>query len=94
MHTAYYSHSMANKECIIPVRVTKADRDLLKRMAPGGAVSSWLRDLGLTEARRRRAAADVSKFLDDAEADGFGLSQSEASKLASEAIRAVRGVKR
>jgi hypothetical protein len=83
---------MATKECIIPVRVTRADRDLLKRMAPGGAVSSWLRDLGLTEARKRRAAADVSKFLDGA--GGSGLSEAEAAKLAAEALRAVRTGKR
>ena len=85
---------MATKECIIPVRVTKADRDLLRRMAPGGAVSSWLRDLGLAEARKRRASADVSKFLDAAETDGFGLTEAEGAKLAAEAIRAVRGGKR
>jgi hypothetical protein len=29
---------MATKDVIIAVRVTKADRDLLKRMAPGGSV--------------------------------------------------------
>jgi hypothetical protein len=41
----------------IPVRVTKADRDLLKRMAPGGSVSAWLRDLAIAAARRRETRA-------------------------------------
>ncbi len=83
---------MATKECIVPVRMSKADRDLLRRMAPGGAVSSWLRDLAVAEARKRKAAADVSRFLDAP--GGADLSDAEASKLAAEAVRAVRGRRR
>ena len=52
---------MATKDVIIPVRVTRADRDLLKRMAPGGSVSAWLRDLAIAAARKRRAVVDLAR---------------------------------
>ena len=85
---------MATKDVIIPVRVTRADRDLLKRTAPGGAVSSWLRDLALAEARRKRAAADVSRLLDAARSRGPDLGDAEAGRLAAAAVRAVRSRRR
>jgi hypothetical protein len=84
---------MAIKDVIIPVRVTKADRDLLKRTAPGGSVSGWLRDLALAEARKRRAIAELARVLDPAKAEG-DMTDEEASRLAAEAIREVRKRKR
>jgi len=80
---------MATKDVIIPVRVTRADRDLLKRMAPGGSVSAWLRDLALAEARKRRAVVDLARLLDAANPDG-DMSDKEAAELAAEAKREVR----
>jgi len=87
------THGMATKDIIIPVRVTKADRDLLKRMAPGGSVSGWLRDLALAEARKRRAVVDLARLLDAAKADG-DMSDEEAAELAAEAKREVRSRRR
>ena len=87
------THGMARKDIIIPVRVTKADRDLLKRMAPGGSVSAWLRDLALAEARKRRAVVDLARLLDAAKADG-DMSDEEAAELAAEAKREVRSRRR
>ena len=84
---------MATKDVIIPVRVTRADRDLLKRMAPGGSVSAWLRDLALTEARRRRAIVDLERLLDPARA-GEDMTDEEAVELAAEAKREVRSRRR
>lgn len=80
---------MATKDVIIPVRVTRADRDLLKRMAPGGSVSAWLRDLALAEARKRRSIADLARLLDPAGATG-DMSDEEAAALVAEAKREVR----
>jgi hypothetical protein len=87
------THDMATKDVIIPVRVTKADRDLLKRMAPGGSVSAWLRDLALAEARKRRAVVDLARLLDAAKADG-DMTDEEAAALAAEAKREVRSRRR
>jgi hypothetical protein len=84
---------MATKDVIIPVRVTKADRDLLKRMAPGGSVSAWLRDLALAEARKRRAVVDLARLLDAVKADG-DMTDEEAAELAAEAKREVRSRRR
>jgi hypothetical protein len=61
---------MATRDVIIPVRVTKADRDLLRRMAPGGSVSAWLRDLAIAAARKRRAVVDLARLLDTNKAGG------------------------
>jgi hypothetical protein len=84
---------MATKDVIIPVRVTRADRDLLKRMAPGGSVSAWLRDMALAEARKRRAVVDLARLLDAAKGDG-DMTDEEAAELAAEAKREVRSRRR
>lgn len=84
---------MATKDVIIPVRVTRADRDLLKRMAPGGSVSAWLRDMALAEARKRRAVVDLARLLDEAKGDG-DMTDEEAAELAAEAKREVRSRRR
>ncbi len=84
---------MATKDVIIPVRVTKAERDLLKRMAPGGSVSAWLRDMALAEARKRRAVVDLARLLDAAKGDG-DMTDEEAAELAAEAKREVRSRRR
>ena len=84
---------MATKDVIIPVRVTRADRDLLKRMAPGGSVSAWLRDLAIEAARKRRAVVDLARLLDAAKSDG-DMSAEEAADLAAEAKREVRSRRR
>lgn len=80
---------MATRDVIIPVRVTKADRDLLKRMAPGGSVSAWLRDLAIAAARKRRAVVDLARLLDATKAAG-DMNDEEAAELAAEAKREVR----
>lgn len=84
---------MATRDVIIPVRVTRADRDLLKRMAPGGSVSAWLRELALAEARKRRAIVDLARLLDASKADG-DMTEDEAADLAAEAKRVVRSRRR
>jgi len=84
---------MAPKDVIIPVRVTRADRDLLKRMAPGGSVSGWLRDLAIAAARKRRAVVDLARLLDAAKAVG-DMTDEEAAELAAEAKREVRSRRR
>jgi hypothetical protein len=84
---------MATRDVIIPVRVTKADRDLLKRMAPGGSVSAWLRDLAITAARKRRAVVDLARLLDATKAGG-DMTDEEAAELAAEAKREVRSRRR
>lgn len=84
---------MATKDVIIPVRVTRADRDLLKRMAPGGSVSAWLRDLAISAARKRRAVVDLARLLDAAKSDG-DMTDEEAAELAAEGKREVRSRRR
>jgi hypothetical protein len=81
--------AMATRDVIIPVRVTKADRDLLKRMAPGGSVSAWLRDLAIAAARKRRAVVDLARLLDATKAAG-DMNDEEAAQFAAEAKREVR----
>jgi hypothetical protein len=75
---------------VIPVRVSSADRAALKAAAGAEPVSTWLRRLGLEEARRRAAARSVSALLEEARSAGFGLSEAEAAKLAEQATHAVR----
>jgi hypothetical protein len=87
------TQAMATKDVIIPVRVTRADRDLLKRMAPGGSVSAWLRDLAIAAARKRGAVVDLARLLDAAKSDG-DMTDEEAAELAAEAKREVRGRRR
>jgi hypothetical protein len=84
---------MATRDVIIPVRVTKADRDLLRRMAPGGSVSAWLRDLAIAAARKRRAVVDLARLLDTTKAGG-DMTDEEAAELAAEAKREVRSRRR
>jgi hypothetical protein len=80
---------MAKQE-IIPVRVTRADRAALKAAAGKRPVSTWLRELGLEEARRRAAARSVGALLDAARSGGFGLDEAAAEQLAEEATHASR----
>jgi len=80
---------MATKNVIIPVRVTRADRDLLKRMAPGGSVSAWLRDLAIAAAGKRRAIVDLARLLDPTRA-ARDMTDEDAAELAAEAKRQVR----
>jgi len=78
------------KQGIIPIRVSNADRAALKAAAGGEPVSTWLRRLGLEEARRRSAARSVASLLDEARTEGFGLPEGEAARLAEQATHAVR----
>lgn len=84
---------MQTKDAVITIRLTKADRDLLKRTVPGGSVSGWLRELALAEARKRRAALDLVRLLKAAQPDP-DLGEEDAADLAAEAVRAVRKRKR
>ncbi len=85
---------MAIRESIIAVRVTKEDRARLRRAAGEEPVSSWLRRLGLVEARKREAAVAVSRGLAALKASGPNLTEEEAAKLAAEAKAEVRSRKR
>ena len=78
------------KQGIIPVRVSSADRAALRAAAGAEPVSTWLRRLGLEEAKRRAAARSVGALLDAARAEGFGLPEAEAESLAEQATHAVR----
>ena len=62
---------MAKQE-IIPVRVSRADRASLRAAAGGRPVSTWLRELGLEEARRRSSARTVARLIEEARASGPG----------------------
>ena len=79
---------------IIPVRVSEEDREALQAAAGDRPVSTWLRDLGLAEARRKAESKSVGELLDDmarrAEELGMTMTDEEAEKLADEAIHAVR----
>ncbi len=79
---------------IIPVRVSDEDRAALEKAAGDRPVSTWLRELGLAEARRSIAAKSVSELLDEIGRAGPGMSDEEAEKLADEAIHAVRRERR
>jgi hypothetical protein len=78
------------KHGIDPIRVSSADRAALKAAAGGEPVSTWLRRLGLEEAKRRSAARSVAALLDGAGSEEFGLSEAEAATLADRATHAVR----
>lgn len=80
---------MARQE-IIPVRVSRADRATLRAAAGTEPVSTWLRRLGLEEAKRRAAAQTVAELLDAARDEGFGLPEAEAGEVAEAATHAVR----
>ena len=83
---------MARQE-IIPIRVSRADRAALRSAAGGRPVSTWLRELGLQEARRRSSARTVARLMEEARASGPGLDEREADLLADEAKHASRGVR-
>lgn len=78
------------KQEIIPVRVSGSDRAALRAAAGSRPVSTWLRELGLEEARRLAAARSVRELLDEAGTEGFGLTEKQAERLAEEATRATR----
>lgn len=79
---------------IIPVRVSEEDRRMLEAAAGDRPVSTWLRDLGLAEARRLAAAQSVRELLDDmakrAEQRGVTMTDDEAMELALEGQRWAR----
>ena len=82
------------KQGIIPVRVSEEDRAALQAAAGDRPVSTWLRDLGLAEARRKADAKSVRELLDDmgrrAEQLGMTMTDEEAMELALEGQRWAR----
>ncbi|MEI6226160.1 MAG: hypothetical protein WCS72_15535 [Deltaproteobacteria bacterium] len=84
---------MAKQE-IIPIRVTRADRVALRAAAGAKPVSTWLRELGLEEARRQSSVRTVARLMDEALSSGSGLDEEEADLLADEAKHASREVRR
>jgi hypothetical protein len=84
---------MAKQE-IIPIRVTRADRAALRSAAGGKPVSTWLRELGLEEARRRSSVRTVARLMEEARSGGSGLDEEEANLLADEAKHASRGARK
>jgi hypothetical protein len=82
------------KQGIIPVRVSSTDRAALKAAAGEQPVSTWLRDLGLAEAKRRASARSVGEILDAMAGRGPHMTDEEAAELADEAVQAVRRSRR
>lgn len=80
-------------QAIIPVRVSHAERLVLEAAAGDTPVSTWLRELGLEEARRWSAARTVGRLMEEARASEPGLDEREADILADEAKHASRGVR-
>ncbi len=78
------------KQSIIPVRVSAADRAALKAAAGDRPVSTWLRDLGLAEAKRRASAKSVRELLDSMGRAAPAMSDEEAMELALEGQRWAR----
>jgi hypothetical protein len=78
------------RQGIIPVRVSSADRAALKAAAGGRPVSTWLRDLGLAEARRLASTKTVAELLDSMASRGPHMSDEEAMELALEGQRWAR----
>jgi len=78
------------KQGIIPVRVSGADRAALKAAAGGRPVSTWLRDLGLAEAKRLASTKTVGELLDSIGRAGPGMTDEEAMELALEGQRWAR----
>ncbi|MGB8930854.1 MAG: hypothetical protein WCC48_06350 [Anaeromyxobacteraceae bacterium] len=78
------------REGIIPVRVSAEDRAALEAAAGDRPVSTWLRDLGLAEARRGAAARSIRELLDEMAKAGPGMSDDEAMALALEGQRWAR----
>ena len=84
---------MAKQE-IIPIRVTRADRAALRAAAGSRPVSTWLRELGLEEARRQSSVRTVARIMEEARSSGPGLDEEEADLLADEGKHASREVRR
>ncbi len=86
------------KQGIIPVRVSDEDRAMLEAAAGDRPVSTWLRDLGLAEARRKAESRSVGELLDAmarrVRQAGLTMTDEEAEKLADEAIHAARRQRR
>ncbi len=86
------------KQGIIPVRVSDEDRAMLEAAAGDRPVSTWLRDLGLAEARRKSESRSVGELLDAmarrVRQAGLTMTDEEAEKLADEAIHAARRQRR
>jgi hypothetical protein len=86
------------KQGIIPVRVSDEDRAALEAAAGDRPVSTWLRDLGLAEARRKAESRSVGELLDAmarrVEQAGLTMTDEEAERLADEAIHAARRQRR
>lgn|SRR5574341_775588 len=82
------------KQGIIPVRVSDEDRAALEAAAGDRPVSTWLRDLGLAEARRRAESRSVGELLDAmarrVEQAGLTMTDEEAMELALEGQRWAR----
>jgi hypothetical protein len=81
---------MAKQE-ILPIRVTRAERSALRAAAGGRPVSTWLRELGLEEARRRSSVRTVARLMAEARSRGPGLDERDADLLADDAKHASRG---
>ncbi len=87
---------MAKQE-IIPIRVTRAERAALRSAASAAGdkpVSTWLRELGLQEARRRSSVRTVARLMEEARSRGPELDEEEANLLADEATHASREARR
>jgi hypothetical protein len=86
------------RQGIIPVRVSEEDRAALEAAAGDRPVSTWLRDLGLAEARRKAESRSVGELLDAmarrVARAGLTMTDEEAERLADEAIHAARRKRR
>lgn len=86
------------KQGIIPVRVSEEDRRMLEAAAGDRPVSTWLRDLGLAEARRKADTRSLQELLDvmgrRVRQAGLTMTDEEAEKLADEEIHAARRQRR
>jgi hypothetical protein len=86
------------KQGIIPVRVSAEDRAALEKAAGDRPVSTWLRDLGLAEARRKAASRSLRELLDGmgrrVKEAGLTMTDEEAEQLADEEIHAARRQRR
>ena len=78
------------KQGIIPVRVSDEDRAALEAAAGDRPVSTWLRELGLAEARRRASTKSVRELLASMGRAGPTMSDEEAMELALEGQRWAR----
>ncbi len=72
---------------------SRAERAALESAAGSTPVSTWLREMGLEEARRRASARTVARLMEEARASGPGLDEREADLLADEAKHASRRIR-